>query len=89
MYPNADVQGSLSRARFAAVKLEVDTARLEAALPALHSLEAHDAITAELVACTLGARRRLELRTDVPGRLTHALQKLGRALRAAGLAVAR
>lgn len=35
----------------------------------IHTAEAHTAIAAELVACTLGQRRRIELRTDTAGRL--------------------
>jgi len=45
-----------------------------------HTPETHDAITAELVACTLGQRERLELRVDMVGKLHHAMQSFRRAL---------
>lgn len=51
----------------------------------LHTPEAHDAITAELVACTLGQRRhadRLELRVDLPGKLARIFQVFRRAAEA-------
>lgn len=51
----------------------------------LHSPEAHDVITAELVACTLGQRQRPELRVDLPGRLARVFANLARVLRAAGI----
>lgn len=50
----------------------------------VHTAEAHDAITAELVACTLGQRRhadRLELRTDLTGQVLHAARTIRRALK--------
>lgn len=40
----------------------------------LHTREAHNVITAELVACTLGQRQRMELRVDTWGRLVTALR---------------
>lgn len=40
----------------------------------LHTAAAHDAITAELVACTLGQRQRLELRVDPAGKIQNALR---------------
>lgn len=43
-----------------------------------HSQLAHDVISAELVACTLGQRERLELRTD----LEAVAQRFGRIVRA-------
>lgn len=39
-----------------------------------------EVIAAELVACTLGARARLELRTDLTGKLAYALGVVSRAL---------
>lgn len=50
--------------------------------PLAYSPEAHDAISAELVACTLGQRRhadRTELRVDMLGKVLHALQVIKRA----------
>lgn len=47
----------------------------------LHTADAHDVIAAELVACTLGQRRRPELRTDAFGAFTRAFMSIGRALR--------
>lgn len=46
----------------------------------VHSIEAAAAITTELVACTLGQRQRLELRTDVSGRLTYVIRRMGESM---------
>lgn len=63
---NADGRAGLSRARGAQVVGQwVDE---------WSDFEA-DVITAELVACTLGARRRPELRVDPLGRAWHALRQ--------------
>lgn len=58
--------------RFATRVSEVRANTLE------HEEAAHEVITAELVACTLGQRRRLELRVDPAGRLLHEVRQLGR-----------
>jgi len=50
----------------------------------LHTAAAHDAITAELVACTLGQRQRLELRVDVAGRIQQQLHAMVQRLRGRG-----
>lgn len=47
----------------------------------IHARAAHDAITDELVACTLGSRRHAELRTDALGRIAHAIHTIRSALR--------
>jgi len=50
-------------------------ARAELAhLEARAEREWHEAVTAELVACTLGQRQRPELRMDTTGRMLHAIQ---------------
>lgn len=47
--------------------------------PELHDPEAHEVIAAELVACTLGQRRRPELRMDLPGQIIRAFAQVARA----------
>jgi hypothetical protein len=47
--------------------------------PDLHTPEAHDVITCELVACPLGQRRhadRLDLRVDVAGAMARIARRL-------------
>lgn len=67
MTANADVRGGLSRARGAEVPPVswVDE---------WSDVEA-DVIAAELVACTLGARSRPELRVDPAGRVAHLVRQ--------------
>ena len=70
---NAHVRPGLPRARQAEADLAVQ----------LHDPEGHDAIRRELVACTLGHRQRLELRTDLAGKIAHAAISMRRFLAAA------
>lgn len=59
--------------------------------PLEHDQATADAITAELVACTLGTRRRPELRVDLAGvglRLAAQAGRMGRAFKAFGVAAA-
>lgn len=48
-----------------------------------HSDAAHDAITAELVACTLGQRQRLELRVDMAGKIMQTMREMHERMRRA------
>lgn len=45
-----------------------------------HVPEATAAITAELVACTLGQRQRTELRVDTVGKVLHAARRMAEVL---------
>lgn len=69
----AHVLPAVSRA---GVSVDPATGRVVAA----HDEAAHECIAAELVACTLGQRERLELRVDIGGRMRHAFRQLRAAL---------
>jgi hypothetical protein len=81
---NAHVRPGLPRARQAEGELMVTLRFGEAADRLADQAEAEaawqQAVTAELVACTLGQRERYELRTDLAGKLGHALITLRRSL---------
>lgn len=53
----------------------------------LHTPEAHDVITCELVACTLGQRRRIELRVDFAGQFARIAQAYDEFQRQVGAAL--